>query len=135
MLRQRLHSIDHATPETCPQCTYRFVPGLKPHEREETAAKLEAYLTQIEQAQTRLQGINTFMEEAETYIGHYQRWRGFVNQYPRLHLLWDHIQEHGYFFAAAGCADAAGFVHSTFTGLLVMAGSFLAIEWRVSKGA
>lgn len=46
-----------------------------------------------------------------------------------------HIQEHGYFFAAAGCADAAGFVHSTFTGLLVMAGSFLAIEWRVSKGA
>lgn len=46
-----------------------------------------------------------------------------------------HIQEHGYFFAAAGSADAAGFVHSTFTGLLVMAGTFLAIEWRVSKGA
>lgn len=46
-----------------------------------------------------------------------------------------HIQEHGYFFAAAGSADAAGFVHSTFTGLLVMAGTFLAVEWRVSKGA
>ena len=47
----------------------------------------------------------------------------------------DHILEHGYFFAAAGCADAAGFVHSTFTGLLVTAGTFLAIEWRVSKRA
>jgi hypothetical protein len=47
----------------------------------------------------------------------------------------NHIVEYGYFFAAAGCADAAGFVHSTFVGLLVMAGTFLAIEWRASKGA
>lgn len=46
-----------------------------------------------------------------------------------------HIKEHGYFFAAAGCADAAGFDHSTFTGLIVTAATFLAIEWRVSKGA
>jgi hypothetical protein len=44
-----------------------------------------------------------------------------------------HVQEHGYFLAAAGCADAAGFVHSTFTGLIVSAGAFLAIEWRVSR--
>lgn len=47
----------------------------------------------------------------------------------------DHLVEHGYFFAAAGCADAAGFVHSVFTGLIVMAVSFLAIEWRASRGA
>lgn len=47
----------------------------------------------------------------------------------------NHIVEYGYFFAAAGCADAAGFVHSVFVGLLVMAGTFLAIEWRASKGA
>jgi hypothetical protein len=46
-----------------------------------------------------------------------------------------HIREHGYFFAAMGCADAAGFDHSTFTGLIVSAASFLAIEWRVSKNA
>ena len=46
-----------------------------------------------------------------------------------------HLQEHGYFFAAAGCADGAGFVHSVFTGLIVTAVSFLAIEWRVSRGA
>jgi hypothetical protein len=46
-----------------------------------------------------------------------------------------HVQEHGYFLCAATSADAAGFVHSTFAGLMVMAGTFLAIEWRVSKGA
>lgn len=46
-----------------------------------------------------------------------------------------HVSEHGYFFAAMASADAAGFVHSTFSGLIVMAGSFLAIEWRVSRGA
>lgn len=47
----------------------------------------------------------------------------------------EHVSEHGYFFAAMASADAAGFVHSTFSGLIVMAGSFLAIEWRVSRGA
>lgn len=50
-------------------------------------------------------------------------------------VAWDHIKEHAYFFTAMGCADAAGFVHSVFTGLIVMAVSFLAIEWRVSKSA
>lgn len=45
----------------------------------------------------------------------------------------EHILEHGYFFAAAVCADSAGFVHSTFTGLIVMASTFIAIEWRVSR--
>jgi hypothetical protein len=30
-----------------------------------------------------------------------------------------HIQDHGFSWAAMGCIDAACFVHSTFTGLLV----------------
>jgi hypothetical protein len=46
-----------------------------------------------------------------------------------------HVQEHGYFMAAMGCADAAGFTHSVFTGLIVAGASFLALEWRVSKNA
>lgn len=37
--------------------------------------------------------------------------------------------------AAMGCADAAGFVHSVFAGLIVSGAAFLALEWRVSKGA
>jgi hypothetical protein len=45
----------------------------------------------------------------------------------------DHLLEHGYFLAAMSCADAAGFVHSVFTGLIVAGASFLAIEWRVSR--
>lgn len=44
-----------------------------------------------------------------------------------------HVQEHGYFMAAMGCADAAGFVHSLFTGLIVAGAGFLALEWRVSR--
>jgi hypothetical protein len=44
-----------------------------------------------------------------------------------------HLKEHGYFFLAAGFADAAGFDHSMFTGLIVTAASFLAVEWRVSR--
>jgi hypothetical protein len=43
------------------------------------------------------------------------------------------VKEHGYFIAAAFCADLAGFDHSTFTGLIVAAGSFIALEWRASR--
>jgi len=44
-----------------------------------------------------------------------------------------HVREHGYFMAAMLCADMAGFDHSTFTGLIVAAGSFVALEWRASR--
>lgn len=42
-----------------------------------------------------------------------------------------HIREHAYGIIGLGCIDAAAFVHSTFTGLLVTGVSFLVFEWKV----
>jgi len=44
-----------------------------------------------------------------------------------------HVIDNAYTIAAVGTADAAGFVHSTFSGLIVMTVGFLFIEWR-SRG-
>jgi hypothetical protein len=44
-----------------------------------------------------------------------------------------HVIDNAYTIAAVGTADAAGFVHSTFCGLITMTVGFLFIEWR-SRG-
>lgn len=54
---------------------------------------------------------------------------------PRAVVATQHVKEYGYFFAAGASATGAGFYHSVFVGLITMAISFLAIEWRVSKSA
>jgi hypothetical protein len=44
-----------------------------------------------------------------------------------------HLREHAYSIAGLGCIDAAAFVHSAFTGLLVTGISFLIFEWKVNE--
>lgn len=46
------------------------------------------------------------------------------------HALRTHIQDNLYTLSAAGCFSAAGFVHSTFTGLLVTGACLLTIELK-----
>jgi len=45
-----------------------------------------------------------------------------------------HIRDHAYSILGLGCIDAAMFVHSVFTGLLVAGVSFLIFEWKVQQG-
>lgn len=45
-----------------------------------------------------------------------------------------HIADHAYTWAGFGCIDAASFVHSVFTGLLVTGILFLVFEFKVSDG-
>lgn len=44
-----------------------------------------------------------------------------------------HLREHLYGICGLACIDAAAFVHSTFTGLLVTGISFLLFEWKVNE--
>ena len=44
-----------------------------------------------------------------------------------------HLRDHAYGILGLGCIDAAAFVHSTFTGLLVTGVSFLVFEWKVQS--
>jgi hypothetical protein len=44
-----------------------------------------------------------------------------------------HLRDHAYGILGLGCIDAAAFVHSVFTGLLVTGVSFLIFEWKVQQ--
>jgi hypothetical protein len=44
-----------------------------------------------------------------------------------------HIRDNGYSILGLGCISAAAFVHSPFTGLLVLGIAFLIFEWKVSE--
>jgi methionine synthase I (cobalamin-dependent) len=43
-----------------------------------------------------------------------------------------HLREHGYSICGLGCIAGAAFVHSIFSGLLVLGILFLVFEWKVS---
>jgi hypothetical protein len=53
--------------------------------------------------------------------------------HARVRPVVGHVVEHFYSLAGLGCISAAGFVHSTFTGLLVTGLMFLVFEWKVSE--
>lgn len=96
LLKQRLHVIEHAPGQTCPQCQHQWVPGIDMDEAPALQAKIAAYQTQAASAATALAQSTAYLDEAEAYMGLYRQWRGFVQQYPDLSLLWDHIQSHRY---------------------------------------
>jgi hypothetical protein len=95
IIRQKLHAIEHARQETCPECKHVWTPGFSRTEVPELQQKLEAFLREIEQCTARVQEASAYLEEAEQYSSIYRQWRGVVHQYPRLSTLWNHLQEHG----------------------------------------
>lgn len=44
-----------------------------------------------------------------------------------------HLREHAYALMGLGSLSAAGYVHSVFTGLLVMGAGFLVLEFKISS--
>lgn len=96
VLQTRLHVIDHAAFQTCPQCAHSWAPGVDTAEAPELRAKVEAWQSHAHEAARALQEANAYLEEAEAYMGVYRQWRGYIAQYPDLQVLWDHIQSQKY---------------------------------------
>jgi hypothetical protein len=94
VLRQRLHVIEHTDAIDCPQCKFQWVPGINPKEADELKLKITAFQDKVVECNVCIKEADAFLEEAETYMGHYRQWRGYVQQYPSMHLLWDYIQLH-----------------------------------------
>lgn len=46
--------------------------------------------------------------------------------------VWEHLLDHAYSVAGLACIATAAFIHSTFTGFLVLGVMFLVFEWKVS---
>jgi hypothetical protein len=47
--------------------------------------------------------------------------------------VWNHLIDHAYSIIGLGCIATAAFIHSTFTGFIVLGVMFLVFEWKVSE--
>lgn len=93
LVLQRLHAIEHAKQESCPECRFTWTPGLNAAEVPELNAKLQAFVKNIEACQAAYNESEKYLGELEEYMAVYRQWRGLVQQYPRLSLLWNFIQD------------------------------------------
>jgi ABC-type cobalamin/Fe3+-siderophores transport system ATPase subunit len=93
LVLQRLHAIEHAKQETCPECRFTFTPGLHPAELPELNQKLQAFVANIAECQAAYNESDTYLSELEEYMAIYRQWRALVQQYPRLSPLWTLIQD------------------------------------------
>lgn len=46
--------------------------------------------------------------------------------------VWEHLLDHAYSVIGLSCIATAAFIHSTFTGFIVLGVLFLVFEWKVS---
>lgn len=95
-IAQRLHQIDHADPMTCPQCQYHWTPGVGVEERQALIDQKEAHEAYHKRGEDVLSRVVKYLEEGEAYRDLFRRWMGYVNQYPRLRPLWDHLTGNHY---------------------------------------
>lgn len=93
LLNQKLHQMEHAKPETCPQCSYTWVPGVNSSDIPTLKSKRNDFQQHIENSRKIQLEAEKYLEEAEAYFECYRSWRGIVQQYPRLAYLWNYIQQ------------------------------------------
>lgn len=95
-VKAKIHAIEHAEKVTCPACHHQWSLGLDPSALPALQAQLKVLYTQQAAEQESLAATDKSMEAMEAYLVLYRQWKGYVHQYPGLHLLWDHIQTHQY---------------------------------------
>ena len=52
---------------------------------------------------------------------------------PKAAPVTGHLRDHGYSVCGLGCIAGAAFIHSVFSGFLVIGVLFLVFEWKVSE--
>jgi hypothetical protein len=93
-IQARVEMMNEAQETQCPSCKYVWRPGYS----DEEMARLKGWQLEhgqlVDKARTRIKELEEFVEECNGYTALYQRFRGFVQGYPRLQPLWDHILTH-----------------------------------------
>lgn len=87
----RLRTIAAAKNSECPSCGYVWLEGVS----EEEVAQNEQWQVEheaiIEAAEKAIERERRFLEESDGFGAMYTQFRGYVNNYPRMRPLWDHI--------------------------------------------
>lgn len=90
-IRARLHLMDTARDITCPSCSYVWREGFSEHEYQQNLTWQQEHSGIHDALTGRIREIEAYLEEAREYSNTFNVYRGFVNGYPRLQLLWDRL--------------------------------------------
>lgn len=87
----RIETMNEAKEQQCPSCQYIWRPGFSDEEMAQLKQWQEDHAVLVEQARGQIKDLEAFVEECNGHMAVYQRFRGFVQGYPRLQPLWDYI--------------------------------------------
>lgn len=90
-MQLRIETMNEAKESQCPSCKYVWRPGYSDEEMAQLRQWQEDHGAIVDTARAKIKELEAFVEECAGYTALYQRFRGFVQGYPRLQPLWDHI--------------------------------------------
>ena len=90
-LSNKIAAMEEAQETQCPSCSYIWRPGYSEEEMAQLRIWKEEHEQTVDACRVKIKELEEFVEECAGYTSLYQRFRGFVQGYPRLQPLWDHI--------------------------------------------
>lgn len=87
----KINLMEEAEESKCPSCQYVWKPGYSDAELTQNKQWRFEHGQVIDQCKVQIKELEAFIEECAGYTALYQRFRGFVQGYPRLQPLWDYI--------------------------------------------
>lgn len=90
-LSNKIDLMEEAQETQCPSCQYVWKPGYSDKEMVQLRQWRVDHGQVIDQHRATIKELEAFVEECSGYTELYNRFRGFVQGYPRLQPLWDHI--------------------------------------------
>ena len=90
-MQNRIETMEEAKENQCPSCKYVWRPGFSDEEMTQLKTWQGEHGALIDNAKAQIKELEAFVEECSGYTELYQRFRGYVQGYPRLQPLWDHI--------------------------------------------
>lgn len=89
----KLEHIRHAEDQTCPQCEYRWKPGVDASQQGQLESWQQAHQQNLEQLELDIRQIEAYLEAAAEYAKDYGRIRTLLTSYPRLQPLTQYLIE------------------------------------------
>jgi len=90
-LSNKIALMEEAQETQCPSCKYVWKPGYSAQELEQNRQWRIDHVAEADGHRAKIKELEAFIEECSGYTELYNRFRGFVQGYPRLRPLWDHI--------------------------------------------
>lgn len=90
-MQARIVMMNEAKESQCPSCKYIWRPGFSDEEMTQLLQWQEDHGVLVDEARIKIAQLNDFIEESNGYTALYQRFRGFVQGYPRVQPLWDYV--------------------------------------------